>query len=163
MSYKALSERLEQLGRPIAVLGLRRIEAGERRVDVDDLVALALAFDVGPATLLLPREETHDPVAMTGKGDTAMGWQAAWRWSVGEWPAFPGRQNVDLCGPRMLPHLRANRPFERSPASEAGQALLTRVGPGFTAEFEHDPTTGRVRGNVSITAYADGEGADDGR
>lgn len=55
-SYAELSRRLADLGREIPPLGLRRIEAGTRRVDVDDLAALALALNVSPLTLLLPRE-----------------------------------------------------------------------------------------------------------
>jgi transcriptional regulator with XRE-family HTH domain len=41
LTYVELSQRLIAAGRPIPVLGLRRIERGERRVDVDDLSALA--------------------------------------------------------------------------------------------------------------------------
>jgi transcriptional regulator with XRE-family HTH domain len=53
-TYVELSERLKQVGRPIPVLGLRRIEHGERRVDVDDLGALSMAFGVTPMQLLEP-------------------------------------------------------------------------------------------------------------
>lgn len=52
ITYVELSERLAALGRHIPVLGLRRIERGERRVDVDDLMALAAAFGVEPIRLL---------------------------------------------------------------------------------------------------------------
>lgn len=52
MPYTELSERLTALGRPIPVLGLRRIEHGERRVDVDDLAVLARALSVPPLALL---------------------------------------------------------------------------------------------------------------
>ena len=40
LTYRQLADRLEKLGRPIPTLGLSRIEKGNRRVDVDDLVAL---------------------------------------------------------------------------------------------------------------------------
>jgi hypothetical protein len=40
-SYREVEERLARVGRVIPVLGLSAIDAGERRVDVDDLVALA--------------------------------------------------------------------------------------------------------------------------
>jgi len=46
MPYTELARRLADLGRPIPVLGLRRIERGERRVDVDDLAAFALVFEL---------------------------------------------------------------------------------------------------------------------
>lgn len=57
LTYVDLSKLLAEHGRPIAVLGLRRIERGERRVDADDLVALArvLRFslaDLFPAELI---------------------------------------------------------------------------------------------------------------
>jgi transcriptional regulator with XRE-family HTH domain len=54
MTYVELTETLDTLGRPIPVLGLRRLEAGERRVDVDDLIALAEVFGVAPSVLLEP-------------------------------------------------------------------------------------------------------------
>ncbi|MFI2761419.1 helix-turn-helix domain-containing protein [Streptomyces echinatus] len=52
MTYAELSDHLHNAGCPIAVLGLQRIETGTRRVDVDDLVALAEVFGVEPASLL---------------------------------------------------------------------------------------------------------------
>ena len=54
LSYAELSRRLTELGRPIASLGLTRIRDLQRRVDVDDFVALALALRVSPIDLLLP-------------------------------------------------------------------------------------------------------------
>ena len=60
LTYVELSDRLTGLGRPIPVLGLRRIERGERRVDVDDLMALADALQVMPADLLIPASETPE-------------------------------------------------------------------------------------------------------
>jgi transcriptional regulator with XRE-family HTH domain len=52
LTYAKLARRCEDAGRPIPVLGLRRIEAGERRVDVDDLMGLAAALEVSPTYLL---------------------------------------------------------------------------------------------------------------
>lgn len=68
LTWTMVSDRLTEIGRPINPVGLRRIEAGDRRVDADDLVALALVLGVGPATLLLPpdAEGERDPVQITG-------------------------------------------------------------------------------------------------
>ncbi|MCV7090070.1 helix-turn-helix domain-containing protein [Mycobacterium interjectum] len=67
LSYAGLSRRLADMRREIPPLGLRRIESGERRVDADDLVALAIALGVTPITLLMPYTETEDtPVEVTG-------------------------------------------------------------------------------------------------
>ena len=41
LGYAQLSRKLKEAGRAIPELGLRRIEDGDRRVDVDDLAALA--------------------------------------------------------------------------------------------------------------------------
>ena len=51
-----LSAALDELGQPIHASGITRIEKGERRVDVDDLVALAKALNVRPEQLLMPFE-----------------------------------------------------------------------------------------------------------
>jgi transcriptional regulator with XRE-family HTH domain len=55
LGYTKLARILdEEIGRAIPELGLRRIESGDRRVDVDDLMALAVALKVSPISLLLP-------------------------------------------------------------------------------------------------------------
>jgi transcriptional regulator with XRE-family HTH domain len=63
LTYVALAERTRQAGRPIPVLGLRRIEAGERRVDVDDLAVPAAAFGVRPEQLLEPFNKDAEHLA----------------------------------------------------------------------------------------------------
>jgi transcriptional regulator with XRE-family HTH domain len=54
LGYTKLARILNEIGRDIPELGLRRIESGDRRVDVDDLLALAVALGVSPISLLLP-------------------------------------------------------------------------------------------------------------
>ncbi|MFD3425271.1 helix-turn-helix domain-containing protein [Nocardia fluminea] len=60
LSYAELSRKLTELGRPIPTLGLRKIESDERRVDVDELLALSVALDAPPADLLLPHDVDKD-------------------------------------------------------------------------------------------------------
>ncbi len=84
LGYAALSRRLGELGRKIPPLALRRIEAGERRVDVDDLVALALAFDVAPVALLLPTDRDGFR-CLVANGDH-YAWQHIWLWGTGLQP-----------------------------------------------------------------------------
>ena len=68
LTYKELSDRLSQLGRPIPTLGLSRIEKGNRRVDVDDLVALAIALGVNPVALLIPEgAESDEEIELTAE------------------------------------------------------------------------------------------------
>lgn len=94
MQYKELSERLSKVGRPIPPLGLRRIEAGERRVDVDDLMALAVVFDVSPLALLLPENGSRDLARMmTGVPDREVSHNTQWLFGLGRSPL-----TVDLFG-----------------------------------------------------------------
>lgn len=58
-SYADLSRRLKHFGHDIPPLGLRRIEAGKRKVSVDDLVALSIVLDVAPMALMLPFVDTY--------------------------------------------------------------------------------------------------------
>ncbi len=85
LSLVKLSQRLAAAGRPIPPLGLSRIENGERRVDSDDLVALATTLGVSPTTLLLPAEgDPGEPVHLTN--EVSGTWQEAWRWATGDAP-----------------------------------------------------------------------------
>jgi transcriptional regulator with XRE-family HTH domain len=81
-----LSARMSAVGRPIPPLGLHRIESGDRRVDVDDLLALALALEVSPVTLLMPRKDSgDDSVSVTGL-DESTDARRLWRWLTAEHP-----------------------------------------------------------------------------
>jgi transcriptional regulator with XRE-family HTH domain len=80
LGYTELSERLKDIDKPITPMGLRRIENGGRRVDTDDLFALAVALGVSPTTLLVPDAYVGDEeVAVTGvtEGSNA---EQLWKW-----------------------------------------------------------------------------------
>ena len=87
LGYAELSRKLAEMGRDIPPLGLRRIESGERRVDVDDLVALALALDVSLLALLLPID-TSRLVPFGRQWDA----ETMWMWATGSNP-LPGNEN----------------------------------------------------------------------
>ena len=78
LGFAELSRELDRLGRTIPPLGLRRIEDGERRVDVDDLVALAAALWVSPVLLLLPETYGEFEAEFTGLGLVNSGKARAW-------------------------------------------------------------------------------------
>jgi transcriptional regulator with XRE-family HTH domain len=85
LSYEALSRKLGEVGRPILATGLVKIVNGTRRVDVDDLMALAVALRVNPSTLLLPAttgtDETYD---LTGAAGIPA--HQVWDWADGKAP-----------------------------------------------------------------------------
>ena len=88
LSYAELSRRLKDLGRPIAPLGLTRIRDLQRRVDVDDLIALSLALEVPPPMLLAPRTSAgsrDETVAVTESGPLYTREQVR-RWTMGKSP-----------------------------------------------------------------------------
>jgi transcriptional regulator with XRE-family HTH domain len=69
LSLQALSDRLAALGRPILPSGLSKIEQGTRRVDVDDLVALAAALETVPSRLLVNPERKRGGNGRPGYGE----------------------------------------------------------------------------------------------
>ncbi|MFC7962699.1 helix-turn-helix domain-containing protein [Rhodococcoides kroppenstedtii] len=54
-TLRQLSDRFGEIGRPMSNSSISQIETGSRRVDVDDLVAFAVALDVSPNALLMPQ------------------------------------------------------------------------------------------------------------
>ncbi|MBT2207020.1 helix-turn-helix transcriptional regulator [Actinomadura sp. NEAU-AAG7] len=92
LSYAELAKKLEAIGRPIPPLGLRRIERGDRRVDAEDLLALARALDVPPILLLFPVGIADSVQTPLGEGEVST-WDAA-RWFMGEGP-FPSSLSGD--------------------------------------------------------------------
>lgn len=100
LAVTELSARMTDVGRPIPTLGLHRIESGDRRVDVDDLIALAVALKVSPVTLLMPKVDSAEPedrVEMTGTDPSGppvlIPAQAVWEWLTAQRPIV---RTVDL-------------------------------------------------------------------
>lgn len=59
-SYTELSRRLDLVGHALNPVVLQRVTKGQRRIDVEDLTALARVFDTTPAALLTPKPRTKD-------------------------------------------------------------------------------------------------------
>ena len=108
LSQRDLAARLTELGRPTPGTALSKIERGERRVDVDDLAAFAVALGVSPATLLLPPVADDTPTSVTGAGTVTT--RQAWDWADGTAPlvAFPGETDTGV-----LAHAARTRPEGR--------------------------------------------------
>lgn len=103
---------MKQLGRPIAPLGLTRIRDLQRRVDVDDFVALARALGVDPADLLrqVPdgSQEQAEWVAPAGDVPQTLEWLNTPASDRDEPPPFPSNARI---GPiRLKVRVRADGP-----------------------------------------------------
>ena len=89
LGLRGLSKKLGEVGRPLGHSAVDQIEKGTRRVDVDDLMALALALDVSPITLLLPgMPGADDPsamVAVTGV-ESRVEAMKLWNWLKAYYP-----------------------------------------------------------------------------
>lgn len=97
-----LAQMMKDAGRPIPQSGISRIESGARRVDVDDLTALAVVFGVSPAALLLPLTDSpDDQVTITGRGTVDA--LVAWEWGIGRLPLkmTPGKEKTELLEHRL--------------------------------------------------------------
>ncbi|QZT56734.1 hypothetical protein [Mycolicibacterium austroafricanum] len=87
LAFVDLAATLESIGKPIPTLGLRHIEAYKRRVDTDDLVALAVALDVSPVTLLMPNSDGPGAeVPVTGVLSRPVQTGRFWDWLIGVYP-----------------------------------------------------------------------------
>lgn len=130
---RELSARLKSLGRPILPSGITKIEQGQRRVDCDDLVALAVALKVTPNRLLFgppppdvdgygtnPEdlyEHTSDGMFfMRLADDLALEVGDVWSWAVGEdplgniWALAEGAQSTTHAPGEVEAFRAENRP-----------------------------------------------------
>lgn len=87
MTVRDLSARMTELGQPVLPSGITKIEQGQRRVDADDLVALAIALAVNPSRLLLPADAGDQQVSLTPTRSVPA-W-AAWQWADAFAPLLP--------------------------------------------------------------------------
>ncbi|MCD5419302.1 helix-turn-helix domain-containing protein [Rhodococcus pyridinivorans] len=96
LTWTDVSRRLQERGREIPPVGIKRIEAMERRVDVDDLVAIAAALEVAPVALLMPRTRERDERSMiTGETETHTN-EELWHWFTGQLPLHTESEPVDI-------------------------------------------------------------------
>ncbi|MEU6768616.1 helix-turn-helix transcriptional regulator [Streptomyces sp. NPDC046853] len=91
LSTYQLAVALKKAGRPIPQSGISRIESGARRVDVDDLTALAFVLGVNANALLMP-STAEGQIELTGTGTVDA--SDAWDWAEGNRPLeLPGNDD----------------------------------------------------------------------
>ncbi|MFI5064771.1 MAG: hypothetical protein ACHP9Z_12440 [Streptosporangiales bacterium] len=146
MTTAQLSARMKELGQPIQPTGVTKIEQQERRVDADDLVALAVALETTPNRLLLPADggavAVTSPSGRSGvisDGGTEVEltpavrvpvWDA-WLWATGESPLIygPDRESplaARVAEERLNAFIRENRPHDPVEAHYFDKAELRR-------------------------------------
>ncbi|MFI6334161.1 helix-turn-helix domain-containing protein [Streptomyces sp. NPDC050535] len=79
LTTEQLADQVTRLGRPMRANTITKIEKGQRRVDVDDLMALAVALDTSPGRLLMPPTLVGDVELTSGKTVSALD---AWMWAA---------------------------------------------------------------------------------
>jgi hypothetical protein len=137
LSLRVLSDLLADLGRPVRPSALHAVSQLTRRIDVDDLIALAVALRVNPSAILFPRDgDSDDVVELTPlvKQRAAV----VWGWADGRYPlpselAEPGSTAVGTPAGEFADFQRYARPVYGPPAdpvtAELGRliALLETV------------------------------------
>lgn len=130
MSFRELAERLNEQGRPIDGPGVFKIEHGFRRVDVEDLLALAVALGCSPNRLLLSAEADDEPVTLTSATTTTR--RDAWRWATGEAPLPPRNLDFD----HAFAFERENAPHKSTHMTPPTQENLERLGAALVPVVE---------------------------
>lgn len=140
LTYVELVERLASIGRPIPILGLRRIERGERRVDLDDLLALAKALRVNPVDLMVPADlADEEPYSVAPEVPTTAA--TARNWIGGIWFLEDPETPLEFAEAiRFMPKARAEELAHkwfssRSVPTNGKLAALRRPDDRITDEF----------------------------
>lgn len=97
-SLRAMAEKMPA-AHPIGFATLGEIERGQRRVTVDDLMALALVLEVSPVALLMPwTKHANEPRLETSGSEELRAPVALLRWMLGfqAWSGFadPRRETL---------------------------------------------------------------------
>lgn len=85
VSQAQLARQTADTSRPLASTAINEIENGARRVDVDDLLTLAVALGVNPNALLMP-DRIGDDLDVEVSGAAPVNSARAWQWARGHAP-----------------------------------------------------------------------------
>lgn len=131
LKQKDVSDRLRAVGRPMLATVVSKVERGERRIDVDDLVSFALALNVSPLALLLPPEPVGERATTQLTSEVEALITDAWRWASGlsALPGEPGdRPGIEMQDAYERLSLSGRQRYLKSrPASRAAEVLHSDV------------------------------------
>jgi len=95
LTQAELSARISDLGYKILPASIGKIETQDRRVEVDDLMVLAVALDVSPLGLMMPwTSRPTDTVELTAHSGHVLAYDV-WRWAMGSVPIETREQYED--------------------------------------------------------------------
>ena len=77
-TQRHLVERMAEIGSPVDRSVLAKIEAGGRKVAIDEVVAFAYALGVPPLSLLLPQSRNRGEVEIAGNVSVPISKARAW-------------------------------------------------------------------------------------
>ncbi|MFI6270713.1 helix-turn-helix domain-containing protein [Micromonospora zamorensis] len=147
MSTRQLADRLDQLGHRIAQSSISKIEAGKRSVDVDDLMALAVALRTTPNRLLLGGRAGTEAISLTPKVATTA--HRAWAWADARWHLDSQYDTDTPQAERADDFRRHARPTdlrlrEEHPAARSAHALWQLVGVLVATMESNGPTRSQM-------------------
>ena len=129
MTQRDLAERLAAIGQPMTQAAVTRIERGERRVSLDEAIAIAAVLDVAPIHLFLPIE--GDSAQLAPKLKVPI--DRARAWARGQHPLDPSNaastnSSPPHVGGRQVEtgHARAFNPKRRT-NERHGNSRRTRI------------------------------------
>lgn len=154
MSQPQLAKRMTAIGRPMTGAVLSKTEQLDRRVDVDDLMALALVLEVTPNRLLLTSATDTDRVELTPL--LSLYAVDALRWANGRrplgWPPSPDRDmNAE-------PFLRDHDPDHEARRRGTNGSLAPTLLKSLMAAISRGVTADALHRLVDAAAAAAGEG-----
>lgn len=117
------------------------MESGQRKIDIDDLMAIAYALDVSPLALLLPfTEAPSDTVRPAGVG-REMDSIAAWEWALGVAPHSYESGNRDSQMAQWSQFRSRSRPWWLSVDASLNERLIAELRrlPAFSSELAEQP------------------------
>lgn len=154
LTLRALADLLGPTGRPLSHNAISEIERGARRVDVDDLVALALALQVSPLALLLPQGNSE--VSPDG---AAYPRERIWNWALGLDP-LPGMSRDPLALLRFVKHSNPIEYAEAARRQAAGEVNQNPVAVPRVAAKHQRAHRREVTERATATEYGPSDGDD---
>ncbi|MBF6358380.1 helix-turn-helix domain-containing protein [Nocardia higoensis] len=154
LTLRALADLLTPTGQPLSHNAISEIERGARRVDVDDLVALALALQVSPLALLLPHENSE-----VSPGGEVYPQQRIWNWALGLDP-LPGMSRDPLSMLRFVKHSNPIEYAEAARRQAAGEVNPHPVAVPRVAAKQQRAQRREATKEATATEYGPSDGDD---